>query len=208
MKKAIKLRQKTQQGFLVVEILLCLVIAGSILISSGNFLSSIFNKISQEDYHHKIHNYANHALSDIGSTFVIANNIEISGYNNENTITLQTSAGEIKYSINDETGILKSIRGGSDKLIGAKTSNQLFSTSKENHLFSFDIIEFSCEKINSSDGETYGGSVGDNEQHYKNSFFQLNLAFKLYFKNELIDVIEFERKFFSPKAFIKTSRNV
>jgi len=196
---------KSQQGFLVVEILLCLVIAGSILISSAYFLSSIFKKISAEDFHRKIHNYANYALSDINSTFVIANKIDITGYNDKNTITLMTSGGKVKYSINDETGILKSLGEGSEKLIANKTSNQLFSMQQENQLFSFDIIKFTCEKINSGDGETYGGAIGDNEQGYKRSFYQVNLAFKLYFENDVIDIIEFERKIFSPKAYINNS---
>ena len=126
-------------------------------------------------------------------------------YNDKNTITLQTSAGKVKYSINDETGILKSLGEGSEKLIAYKTSNQLFSMQQENQLFSFDIIKFTCEKINNIDVETYGIAIGDTEGAYTASFYQLILAFKLYFKNELIDTIEFKRKVFSPKAYINKS---
>ena len=199
------INKKSQQGFSIVEILLCLVIASSILTSSAYFLSSIFNKIAAEDYHRSIDNYGNYVLSEIQSTFDMASDINVSGYNDKNTITLQTSAGKVKYSINDETGILKSLGGGSEELIAHKTSNQLFSMQQENQLFSFDIIKFTCEKINSGDGETYGGAIGDNEQGYKRSFYQVNLAFKLYFNNEVIDIIEFERKIFSPKAYINNS---
>ena len=196
---------KNQQGFSVVEILLCLVIASSILISSAYMFSSVFNKIAAEDFHRKINNYANYALSDINSSFVIANKIDIAGYSDKNTITLETSAGKVKYSINDDIGILKALGGGGDELIAHKTSNQLFSVQQENKLYSFDIVKFTCEKINTEDGETYGGAIGDNEQGFKRSFYKLNLAFKLYFNDEEIDVIEFERKIFSPKAYINNS---